>query len=314
MQKYYKYYYIDISIIIKEVSTMWVLDEVKERLSIFRNLYDAMRIVDPINKKVVTMENEAIVHLGEACYEVWNRNKFCENCTSMRAYIQNDTCVKIECKDRSIMLTIATPIEYWGEVYILEMLKDISKNTINNQVINENIEGINFLLKEIGNKILKDELTGIYNRRYMSERLPVDINKCALEKNPLSIIMVDIDFFKDVNDTYGHVIGDKVLKDFASFIIENIDHDTSWTARYGGEEFIIVLNNIDIQAAFETAERIRKRLEKKVFIYGEIQINITSSFGVYCVDGRKVEINDLINEADKNLYKAKHSGRNITIK
>jgi diguanylate cyclase (GGDEF)-like protein len=126
--------------------------------------------------------------------------------------------------------------------------------------------------------------------------------------------MADIDFFKDVNDTYGHVIGDKVLKDFAALISESINNDSCWAARYGGEEFIIVLNNIDIETSYEVAEKIRKRLEEKIFVYDEIHIKITSSFGVYCVDNKKIEINDLINEVDKNLYKAKQSGRNITIK
>lgn len=293
---------------------MGLLDEVKERLSIFKNLYDAMRIVDPINKKVITVDNDGIVHLVEACYGFWNTNKFCENCTSIRAYIQNDTCIKMECKDNSIILIIATPIEYKGETYILELLKDISKGVSNDQDIHDNIGGVSFLLKEIGNKILKDDLTGMYNRRYISERLPVDINKSIIEKTPISIIMIDIDLFKDVNDTYGHVIGDKVLRDFAALISENINHDTCWAARYGGEEFIVILNNKDVDDSFEVAEKIRKKLEEKEFIYEDIHIKITSSFGVYSINNRKIEINDLINEVDKKLYKAKQSGRNITIK
>lgn len=293
---------------------MGVLDDVKERLSIFPNLYDSIRIVDPINKKVIKMNNDTIVHMNEACYGYWNRKRFCENCISMRAFIQNDTCVKIECKDNSIIFIIATPVEYKGQVFVLEMLKDISKNTVSSKIISENIEGVNVLLKEIGNKLLRDELTQIYNKRYISERLPVEISKSTSEKKPLSIIMVDIDFFKNVNDSYGHVIGDRVLRDFAQLLAEYIDSDTSWAARYGGEEFIIVLNNVNIQGAFDIAEKIRRGLEKKVFIYDDIRIHITSSFGVYCTYGSDFEVDDLINEADKNLYKAKQSGRNITVK
>lgn len=293
---------------------MDLLDDIKERLSVFKNLYDAIRIVNPVEKQIIEVNNGIVKHLGESCYGLWNRNKFCENCTSIRAYIENDTCVKVECKDKSIILIIASPIEYNGETYVLEMLKNISQSGGNNQIINNNEEGIGFLIGEISNKILRDDLTGIYNRRYINERLPVDINGCKTEKSPLSIIMIDIDFFKNVNDTYGHVIGDKVLRDFAALILENINDDTSWTARYGGEEFIVVLNNSDIQEAYEAAEKIRKNLEEKVFVYDDINIKITASLGVYCTENKKISVKDLINEVDKNLYKAKQSGRNITIK
>lgn len=293
---------------------MELLNVIKERLSIFNNLYDVLRIIDPINKKVITVNDGIIKHLDGVCYEYWNKNKFCENCISMRASIQNDTCVKIECKDKKIILIIAAPVHFEGKTYIVELLKDISKNSNDIEEMNNNTESISLLLKEMDNKIIKDDLTGIYNRRYITERLPVDINKCAIEETPLSIIMADIDFFKNINDTYGHVVGDRVLKDFAALISENINNDSCWTARYGGEEFIIVLNNTDIQTSYEVAEEIRKRLEEKIFVYDEIHIKITSSFGAYCIDNKKIEINDLINEVDKNLYKAKQSGRNITIK
>ena len=289
---------------------MCVLDEVKERLSIFPNMYDSLRIVDPIKKEVIKINNDSIVHLSEACYGYWNRNQFCENCTSMRAYIQNDTCVKIECKDKSIIFIIATPVEYKGQVFVMEMLKDISKDSVNSKMISDNIEGVSLILKEINKKLLLDELTQIYNKRYISERLPADISKCISDKKPLSIVMIDIDFFKKVNDSYGHVIGDRVLRDFAQFIAEYIDCDTYWIARYGGEEFIIVLNNVNIHGAFNIAEKIRRGLEEKVFKYDDICINITSSFGVYCIS----EVDDLIKKADENLYKAKQSGRNKTIK
>lgn len=293
---------------------MELLKEIEERLSIFKNLYDSLRIVDPVDKKVITVNNDIIEHLDRACFGLWNRDKFCENCISMRAYIENDTCVKIECRDNNVLLVIAAPVNYNGTTYILELLKDISKSTSCNQDMKSNMVSINLLLKEMGNKIIKDDLTGIYNRRYISERLPVDINKCEREQTPLSIIMADIDNFKRINDTYGHVIGDRVLKNFAELIYENISHETCWTARYGGEEFIIVLNNTEIQTSYKVAEMIRKKIQDRDFIYDDIHINITSSFGVYCVDNRKIEVNDLINEVDKNLYKAKQLGRNITIK
>lgn len=300
--------------VLKGVVEMELLKEVEERLSIFKNLYDSIRIVEPIEKRVITVNNGIVENLERACYGFWNRNKFCDNCVSMRAYIKNDTCVKLECRDNSVLLVIATPMDYYGTTYILELLKDIKKGTGSTHEIDSNIGTVNYLLEEMGNKIIRDDLTGIYNRRYISERLPVDINKCIKNQTPLSVIMTDIDFFKKINDTYGHVIGDMVLKDFAGLINNNINNEMSWAARYGGEEFIIVLNNADIQTAYEISEEIRKKIEDKEFIYDDIHIKITSSFGVYCTDNKKADADDLIIEVDKNLYKAKQAGRNKTIK
>ncbi|MGV2644872.1 diguanylate cyclase, partial [Clostridium perfringens] len=116
------------------------------------------------------------------------------------------------------------------------------------------------------------------------ERLPIDILKSASQKSPLSIIIADIDFFKSINSNYGHLAGDYILFEFASLIKNSIRKDSDWVARYGGEEFIIVLDNTDSNTAFEISEKIRKKVEEKVFEYEDNKINITSSFGIYTLD------------------------------
>lgn len=137
---------------------MELLKEVEERLSILKNLYDSLRIVDPIDKKVITVNNDAIKYLEGSCYDFWNRNKFCDNCVSIRAYIQNDTCVKLQCRDNSVFLVIATPICYKSTTYVLELLKDITRNTGRSQVVASNIGNVNLLLKEMENRIMQDDL------------------------------------------------------------------------------------------------------------------------------------------------------------
>jgi two-component system, cell cycle response regulator len=228
----------------------------------------------------------------------------------MRAYLNNDTFVKIEYTEMKAIFVIASPIEVDGKVYIVEILKDITKsgNTVCN--FNGNSNRVNELIRETNRKVMRDELTGAYNRRYIKERFAVDINLSNKGENSLSIIVVDIDHFKNINDTYGHAIGDKVLADFTSLIMNSIRKATDWVGRYGGDEFIIVLNNTDSKTVEVVAEKIRKTLEKTTFTNGDISIKMTSSFGVCDINDAKADLASLISKADNSLFKAKLSGRN----
>ena len=125
--------------------------------------------------------------------------------------------------------------------------------------------------------------------------------------------MADIDFFKDVNDNYGHLIGDKILMDFAKLIQSSIRKNTDWVGRYGGEEFLIVLNNTDSDNAYKISEKIRILLENTTFESDDIMLNITSSFGIGGLSTNKVNMEELIQTADENLYDAKMNGRNKTV-
>ena len=292
---------------------MDIIDQVKDRLSVFINLYDILRVVNPIKKKTILFKNDCIEEFQGTCYSFWKKQEFCENCISMRAYIENDTFVKIENDGGKIFLIIATPLRVDNNTYIVELLKDISQSGQVQTKTNNSENFIEHMLSEMNEKIIKDELTGIYNRRYINERLPVDINNSTVRQYPLSVIMADIDFFKDVNDNYGHLIGDKVLIDFAKLIQSSIRKDTDWVGRYGGEEFLIVLNNTDIDSAYNITEKIRRLLENKTFQYGDLKVKITSSFGVYGITTNKVNMEELIRSADKNLYEAKINGRNKTV-
>lgn len=277
------------------------------------NLYDILRIVDPVRKKTIIEKDNYIEELEGTCYGIWKKQGFCENCISMRAYTENDTFVKIQNEEGKIFLVIATPLILDNNKYIVEIIKEISKCGKILTKINTNENFIEYTLNELNEKIIKDELTGIYNRRYINERLPVDINNNIKKQKPLSVIMADIDLFKDINDNYGHLIGDRVLIGFAKLIESSIKKDTDWVGRYGGEEFLIVLNNTDLESAYKISERIRKLLENTNFENDNMKVKITSSFGVCSLTDNKGNMEELIRSADKNLYEAKMNGRNKTV-
>lgn len=292
---------------------MDIIDQVKERLSIFKNLYDVIRIVNPIEKETIIINDNEIQQLGGTCYALWKKDAFCKNCISMRAYANNDTFVKLEYNKENIVLITATPVEIDGITYIVEILKDITQNGSVLHKLTESSDSIEELISCMNERVVKDELTGLYNRRYINERLPIDINYSKISNLPLSIIMIDIDFFKKVNDKYGHVIGDKILIDFSNLILKSIRNNSDWVGRFGGEEFIIVLNGTDSKNAYLVAENIRKLVENKTFNYDGIEINITASFGVYGTNDKDMSISDLLSKVDKNLYKAKNSGMNRAV-
>jgi two-component system cell cycle response regulator len=161
---------------------------------------------------------------------------------------------------------------------------------------------------------ITDPLTGTYNRGYLTERLPQEIKRAKRYSRALSIIICDIDHFKKVNDTYGHLVGDEVLKDFARCIRHSIRHDVDWMARYGGEEFLIVLPETEVNGATAMAERLRGELSQRVTEAQDKQISITASFGVAGFSpntpDEMISPEALIRKADKYLYQAKRDGRN----
>ncbi|MFB0920078.1 MAG: sensor domain-containing diguanylate cyclase [Oscillospiraceae bacterium] len=149
-----------------------------------------------------------------------------------------------------------------------------------------------------------DGLTKISNHRTLVERLRYDIAEANRSKKPLSLAMFDIDNFKKVNDSKGHIFGDKVLVDIASIIQENT-RETDLAGRYGGEEFMVILSDADIIVASKIAERIRQSVAGFSF---KDELSVTISGGIKQYSGE--DANSLINAADVNLYEAKKQGKN----
>lgn len=165
---------------------------------------------------------------------------------------------------------------------------------------------------------ITDTITGAHNRTYMDEHLPKELQRAARYGHPLSVIMIDIDHFKEVNDVHGHQAGDHVLKSFVRTIGQSIRSGVDWIARYGGEEFLLVLPETTFENAQILAERLRKEISDQVVCYRNEEIGITASFGVTGVllerdeTGLRPTISyeSMIRFADKYLYLAKEEGRN----
>jgi diguanylate cyclase (GGDEF)-like protein len=154
-----------------------------------------------------------------------------------------------------------------------------------------------------------DGLTQIFNKRYFTEALDREIARASRYRRELSLVMFDLDKFKDVNDTHGHLAGDAVLKTLAHTIKTRIRGEDIF-ARYGGEEFAIILPEIDGHNAHIFAEKIRRVVETTDFHFEEAKIPVTISIGVATLDPEEPSAAALIKRADERLYEAKAAGRN----
>jgi len=180
-----------------------------------------------------------------------------------------------------------------------------------------------YCISIIGNEKLKkislfDGLTGTANRRYFDQILIEEISRSKREKNPLSLILIDVDYYKEYNDTYGHLKGDECLRKIAATTKMNLNHPGDFLARYGGDEFILILPNTNEAGSAIVAERLRTGVEN----LGIDHVNslcsdyVTVSIGVVTVFQKEILVpDDLISAADRALYQAKIEGRNrVTVK
>ncbi|WP_038052518.1 sensor domain-containing diguanylate cyclase [Thermotoga sp. Mc24] len=170
---------------------------------------------------------------------------------------------------------------------------------------NQQLRNLNEKLERLS---VTDELTGLFNRRKMAEELEKEFHLWKRYRRPFSLLMIDIDDFKKINDTYGHLVGDDVLKRVARILVSSL-RASDMVARWGGEEFLILCPETKLNEAVSLAERIRTKIEKEVFENG---LNVTVSIGV-CEMKDHETIDDLLKEADDNLYLAKQRGKNRVI-
>jgi len=165
------------------------------------------------------------------------------------------------------------------------------------------------LYQEIEKIAITDSLTEVFTRRYTMDRFNEEIKRSRLRKIPMSFLMIDVDHFKNINDSFGHLTGDLVLREIAKIIKDNI-REIDVAGRYGGEEFCIILPDTDREGAMYAAERIRVAAEKTAIKAYDTRIKTTLSIGIttFADDGK--DMDELIDKADWALYRAKKQGRN----
>lgn len=155
----------------------------------------------------------------------------------------------------------------------------------------------------------QDALTQVANRRFFIERLGEQLDTFFRNKNPLSLMLLDIDWFKHINDTYGHLAGDQILKQLV-VVIRGVLNTQDTVARFGGDEFIVSMEKVPLVQALAIAEQLRDRVQQCVFSYGDTNLSVTVSIGVSEATPFDTDMASFISRSDKALYQAKEGGRN----
>lgn len=189
-------------------------------------------------------------------------------------------------------------INVGGKIEMTAVIRDISERAR--------------LMDELSKAAIEDELTGLPNRRCFERDFRKELLRCSRFNTALSLIIIDIDDFKAVNDSYGHLCGDSILRDFSQILKDNIREIDS-LARWGGEEFAVLLPATDGEGAALWANRVRAVVEQYAFRYGDQTIHLTASFGISCSNHIQYTEDMLFEKADKNLYQAKASGKNRVV-
>ena len=201
----------------------------------------------------------------------------------------------------------------------LIVFRDVTDRKIVEQNLRRAMDRLQTQLIEIGTlqsklreQAIRDALTNVFNRRYLEETLERELARAERESYPLCLIMMDLDYFKDVNDTHGHEAGDVVLKALSETVMRQSRHG-DFVCRYGGEEFVLVMPNIGIETARQRAEELHQIVNSLNIPYGNFNLTTTISMGVaaYPEHGKSKE--ELLRAADRAMYIAKNTGRNRVV-
>lgn len=282
-------------------------------LGILPSVFDLLRVVNPLTGQSFELLGGKLVEMQTHCYNLLGRDAPCENCISHRAMDSDEQLVKIETYDQKVMFIISMPILLRGERRVLELIKDISssvglaRNEFTARRHWEDFDQLSLL-------VYTDALTGLRNRRFISDKLPGYLRECGGLSNPLCIALIDVDGFKPINDQWGHQAGDRVLEQLGVIFRSFVRRDTDFAARYGGDEFLLCFPGTPLEICRDICERLRDRVESTEFSFGGQELRISISVGVAesCEVGA-LEQSDLIALADRRMYTAKRQGRNQVV-
>ena len=178
-----------------------------------------------------------------------------------------------------------------------------------NKMLNGRVAEVERLQSELREQALRDPLTGLYNRRYLSATMERELSRAKREKKPISVIVMDIDHFKKINDNFGHQVGDQFLIEISNRIASHA-RSSDITCRYGGEEFLLVMPGATMKTAMKRAEAIRRECADVQITNGKKQLKVTLSLGVATFPKHGTGAEEIVIKADKAMYKAKRAGRN----
>ena len=284
-------------------------DELKQQL--LPRVPDFYRIVDVNTHDVFDYRQGELIKAEQKCYQVWNMSSPCVNCTSARAINENKHTIKLSFLDGQIFLIHSIPVTIKERTYSIEMIQDVSDSFLLQRNNAQNADEVMSLISLFNERIMQDPSTNLFNKQYLLESLPVMIKCAEQEQQPLSLAVLDIDYFKQVNDQYGHMFGDEVILKIAESLITLMDDDIH-CARVGGDEFAIIFEKTEQGHAANVCEQLLGSLAS-VHFEGCPEYSISISYGVTALNESDT-VETLLNRADRMMYAMKHRNSQKNIK
>lgn len=274
-------------------------EEINQMVSDLRQAFDVVRIVEaPTDKQCCINEACELVQEPGRCFDVWNKEVRCKHCVSMRALGKKQLSRKFEFVGSEVYLITAMYVEVEDEPFVIEMIAKLTNETmLDAWGASDFVETIS----KYNRKLYLDALTGAYNRQYYDEQL-------AALPGEYAVGYLDLDRFKDINDTWGHHAGDQALKAVVD-AMQACVRDVDSVVRFGGDEFVLVFRNISMEDFATYLEKIRKTVSEIAFEeFPDMHLSI--SVGGYYGEGTMKE---LVQKADELLYDAKINRNSVRL-
>lgn len=275
------------------------MQEAENKMEVLREIFDVVRLLKGSDLQAAGMESKLAGRENLCqCYAFWNKDKRCENCISLKALEEKKQTSKIEFLDSDMYQVFARYLEIDDEPYVMEMLKKLDENTLTDE---KGYEKLTEKLTVYSEKLYRDVLTGVYNRRYFEEK----VKNMSLNAG---VAVIDLDDFKLFNDTYGHDGGDLVLTTVVN-VIRHYIRRTDILVRYGGDEFLLILPGIEKEVFSQKLRMIQEKIHA-THIPGFNRRKLSVSIGgVMFTHGR---LEEALTKADRLMYMAK-GHKNIVV-
>lgn len=279
--------------------------------------FDFYRLVDARDHRVFAYHRdvEALQETDDLCFHVWKHSAPCLNCTSRTCLAQHEPVFKVEYLDGRVLFVTSLPTEVEGRPFALELIKDVTTSLlVADAEISDNIE-ITHMITKFNELAVRDGFTKLFNKMYINNELE-NLVQAANEdpkRSGAAVVALDIDDFKLINDTYGHVAGDDTLVYFANRLRNLARKHNAWVGRFGGDEFVLCvpdgLSDVDMESLFREIDAI----EKHVFNTEAGSFSLTASCGA-CFVRPGDTVRSLLERADEAMYHAKSFGRRLAVR
>lgn len=234
----------------------------------------------------------------EAHSEQTSQGEIDASLAQLREAVESNSVEELRAKSREFI-----------DLYVKTQTVTHERRSKRMESVKKNLNSVKKQLMEANQTMRRDHLTGAHNRRSYDEQIKRYLQLNELDKDPITLVMLDIDFFKKINDNYGHDIGDFILQECVRMLQESFAREEDFIARLGGEEFAVILPGCDANSAVKIVEAAMARIRKEVFIHGEHQIRFTVSMGIApLIPGENADT--WYKRADAALYESKTTGRN----